>query len=49
MLAGIKLIEQLGGVVVETSAIIDLPELKGSDKIKKAGYDVFSILTYAGH
>lgn len=49
MLAGIKLVERLGGRVIEASAIIDLPELKGSEKIKKAGYEVFTILSYAGH
>ncbi len=49
MLAGTQLIERLGGKVVETAAIIDLPELKGSEKIKKAGYEVFSIMNFAGH
>ena len=37
MMAGKKLLERLGAVVVEGAAIVDLPELGGSDKLRAAG------------
>ena len=40
----IKLIEELGGVVVGTAFLIELKDLKGRDKIK--GYDIFTLLEY---
>lgn len=48
MLAGIQLIQRLGGNVVEAAAIIDLPDLKGSAKIKTAGTQVYSLLKFEG-
>ncbi len=44
--AAIKLIEQLKGEIVECAFIIDLPDLKGKEKIK--GYDVFTMLEFEG-
>lgn len=46
--AALKLIEKVGGKVVECACVIDLPELKGSQKIKDRGYEVFSILEFQG-
>lgn len=42
--ATIKLVEQLGGVVIGVAFLIDLKELNGREKI--AGYDVFSLMEY---
>lgn len=48
MLAACELVKQLGANVVEVAAIIDLPDLKGSEKIKAAGFKVYSICQFAG-
>lgn len=40
----IKLIEELGGIVVGTAFLIELMDLKGRDKIK--GYDIYTLLQY---
>jgi adenine phosphoribosyltransferase len=42
--AAVRLIEKLGGEVVQLSFLIELTFLKGRDKLK--GYDVRSIITY---
>ncbi|ANZ58056.1 adenine phosphoribosyltransferase [Fructilactobacillus lindneri] len=42
--ATIKLVEDLGGIVVGTAFLVELMDLKGRDKIK--GYDVFSLMKY---
>ncbi|NEZ45641.1 adenine phosphoribosyltransferase [Clostridium niameyense] len=39
-----KLVEELGGEVVDMSFVIELTELKGRDKLKK--YDVTSLVKY---
>jgi len=44
--AAIKLVEQLGGQIVECAFIIDLPDLKGKDKIK--GYKIFNMVAFEG-
>ena len=44
--AAIKLIEKLGGEIVESAFIIDLPDLKGREKLK--GYKVFSLISFEG-
>ena len=44
--AAIKLVEQLGGKIVECAFLIDLPDLKGKDKIK--GYKIFSMMEFEG-
>lgn len=49
MFAGIKLVEALGAVVTECAFVIDLPELGGSNKIKEAGYEAFSLIEFEGH
>jgi len=40
--AAVKLIERLGGKIVECCFVIALPELKGKDKI--AGYNIFNLV-----
>ncbi|MGM9986789.1 MAG: adenine phosphoribosyltransferase [Bacillaceae bacterium] len=42
--ATIKLIEQLGGIVVGIAFLIELKELNGREKLK--GYDVFTLMEY---
>ena len=49
MMAGKLLLEQLGAVVIEGAAIVDLPELGGSDKLKASGLQLFTLLDFAGH
>jgi adenine phosphoribosyltransferase len=49
MLAGKALLEKLGATVLEGAAIVDLPELGGSKKLKDAGLKLFTLLDFAGH
>lgn len=49
MLAACKLVRQLEAQVVEVAAIIDLPELGGSRKLREAGFDVYTICEFEGH
>lgn len=49
MMAGCKLLERLGAQVVEGAAIVDLPELGGSDKLRASGLALFTLLDFAGH
>jgi len=49
MMAGKKLLEKLGAHVMEGAAIVDLPELGGSDKLRSAGLPLFTLVDYAGH
>jgi adenine phosphoribosyltransferase len=49
MLAGKKLLERLGALVIEGAAIVDLPELQGSSRLRQAGLDVFSLVSFDGH
>ena len=49
MMAGKKLLEKLGARVVEGAAIVDLPELGGSQKLREAGLPLFTLLDFAGH
>jgi adenine phosphoribosyltransferase len=49
MMAGKKLLEKLGAVVMEGAAIVDLPELKGSAKLQAAGLPLFTLLNFSGH
>ena len=48
MLAAARLIQRLGGEIVEAAAIVDLPDLKGSEKIKAAGIQVHSLVEFEG-
>ena len=49
MMAGKKLLEKLGAQVVEGAAIVDLPELGGSDRLRASGLPLFTLLDFAGH
>ena len=42
----VKLIERLGGEIVRISCLIDLPDLKGKEKLSK--YDVVTFVEYEG-
>ena len=47
-LAACQLIENLGGKIVECAFLVDLPELKGTEKLKNKGYDIFSLVDFEG-
>ncbi|MDI1245955.1 MAG: adenine phosphoribosyltransferase [Rhodoferax sp.] len=49
MMAGKKLLEKLGAVVMEGAVIVDLPELGGSDKLRSGGLTLFTLVDFAGH
>jgi adenine phosphoribosyltransferase len=49
MMAGKKLLERLGAVVIEGAAIVDLPELGGSERLRATGMPLFTLLDFAGH
>ena len=49
MMAGMRLLERLGATVIEGAAIVDLPELHGSDKLRAAGLPLFTLVSFAGH
>ena len=49
MMAGMKLLEKLGAQVMEGAAIVDLPELGGSDKLRAAGLRLFTLVDFSGH
>ncbi len=48
MMAGMKLLEKLGAQVIEGAAIVDLPELGGSDKLRAAGLPLFTLIDFDG-
>lgn len=48
MLAAAKLIKQLGAEILEAAAIIDLPDIGGSDKLRHAGIKVHSFCQFDG-
>jgi adenine phosphoribosyltransferase len=48
-LAGKKLLEKLGASVIEGAAIVDLPELGGSDRIRATGLQLFTLVSFEGH
>lgn len=47
-LAAAQLIGQLGGEVIECSFVIDLPDLKGKEKLKEKGYKTFNLIEFKG-
>ena len=49
MMAGMKLLEKLGAHVIEGAAIVDLPELGGSAKLREAGKQLFTLVDFEGH
>jgi len=44
--AAVKLVEALGGDVMECAFVIELPDLKGRDKLK--GYKIFKLCEFEG-
>jgi adenine phosphoribosyltransferase len=46
--AACKLIEKMGGKVVECSFIIDLPEIGGRARLEKHGHKVFALCEFEG-
>jgi adenine phosphoribosyltransferase len=49
MLAGRRLLERLGAHVIEGAAIVDLPELGGSRKLRESGLPLFTLVDFEGH
>jgi adenine phosphoribosyltransferase len=49
MMAGKRLLERLGATVVEGAAIVDLPELGGSRRLRDAGLAVHTLVEFEGH
>ena len=49
MLAGKRLLERLGAQVIEGAAIVDLPELGGSARLRAAGLRLFTLVDFSGH
>jgi adenine phosphoribosyltransferase len=49
MRAGKRLLERLGASVIEGAAIIDLPELKGSELLRADGLPLFTLVSFEGH
>ena len=49
MLAGARLLQRLGAQVIECAAIVDLPELGGSARVREAGLKLHTLVDFAGH
>ena len=49
MMAGRKLLEKLGAVVIEGAAIVNLPELGGAQRLQDSGLALFTLVDFAGH
>lgn len=49
MMAGKRLLEKLGASVTEGAAIVDLPLLGGSERLREAGLKLFTLVDFAGH
>ena len=48
MMAGKALLERMGATVLEGAAIVDLPDLGGSEKLKASGLALFTLLDFEG-
>lgn len=48
ILAACTLIKKLGAEVMESAALVDLPDLNGSIRIQEAGIPVYTMLAYEG-
>ena len=49
MMAGKRLLERLGATVIEGAAIVDLPELGGSQRLRESGLALHCLLSFDGH
>ncbi len=47
-IAACNLVRKLGGEVFECCSVIDLPDLKGREKIERNGYKTFTIIEFEG-
>ena len=47
-LAAARLIAESCGVVHEAAFVIDLPDLGGAGRLREAGYQVFTLIEFAG-
>ena len=47
-MVAIALVEKLGGDVVESAFIVDLPDIGGSKKLQDNGYNMFSLTEFKG-
>jgi adenine phosphoribosyltransferase len=47
--AAASLITEAGGSVVGCAFVIDLPDLGGSERLRRLGYNVFSLCEFEGH
>ena len=48
MLAGARLIQRIGAEIVEVAAMVDLPDLGGSRKLREDGLSVYTVCEFAG-
>ena len=48
-LAAARLVSDGGGVIYEAAFVIDLPDLGGADRIRAAGFPVYSLIAFEGH
>ena len=48
MRAAACLVRELGGEVVEAAAIVDLPDLGGSSRLRDEGIEVFAVCSFDG-
>jgi adenine phosphoribosyltransferase len=48
-LAAIELLRKAGAEIVAGAFIVDLPELKGRERIEAAGYEVMTLVEFEGH
>jgi adenine phosphoribosyltransferase len=49
MMAGKRLLEKLGAQVMEGAAIVDLPELQGSTRLRESGLALYTLVNFSGH
>jgi adenine phosphoribosyltransferase len=47
MSAGHRLLERLGATVIEGAAIVDLPELGGSQRLRAAGLPIYTLVDFS--
>lgn len=47
--AGVKLIERLGGHIVAASFVVDLPDLGGRKRLEALGIEVHALCAFEGH
>jgi len=47
-LAAAALVEKIGGVIVEMTFIVDLPDVGGKKKLLEKGYNVFALTEFEG-